>query len=96
MINQAIIVTNPRGLHARSASAIVKLGQTFESSIKFEKDGRFAGGRNIMELLLLEAPKGTSLVLHCEGPDEAQAAKEEQAAREMIDLFARNFGETET
>jgi len=30
------------------------------------------------------------LVLHCEGPDE------EQAAREMIDLFARNFGETET
>ncbi len=43
-----------------------------------------------MELLLLEAPKGTSLVLHCEGPDE------EQAAREMIDLFARNFGETET
>ena len=68
----------------------MKLGQTFESSIKFEKDGRFAGGRNIMELLLLEAPKGTSLVLHCEGPDE------DQAAREMIDLFARNFDETET
>jgi phosphotransferase system HPr (HPr) family protein len=90
VINRAIIVTNPRGLHARSASAIVKLGQTFESSVKFEKDGRFASGRNIMELLLLEAPKGTSLVLHCEGPDE------EQAAREMIDLFARNFGETET
>lgn len=83
------MVTNPKGLHARSAAAIVKLGRMFESTFTFEKDGRLARGHNIMELLLLEAPKGSSLIVHCEGSDE------DDAARKMIELFARNFGETE-
>ena len=81
-------VTNPQGLHARSAATIVKLATLFQSSIELKNDTKVANAKNIMALLLLEASKGTQLTVCADGSDEAQALAE------MIGLIEDNFGET--
>ena len=81
-------VTNPQGLHARSAATIVKLATLFQSSIELKNDTKVANAKNIMALLLLEASKGTQLTVCADGIDEAQALIE------MITLIEDNFGET--
>jgi phosphocarrier protein HPr len=83
-------VTNPQGLHARSAATIVKLATLFQSSIELRNGTKVANAKNIMALLLLEASKGTQLTVCADGIDEAQALIE------MITLIEDNFGETST
>ena len=90
MVTTTLVVENPRGLHARSATTIVNLGRQFNATVTFEKTGQIANGNNIMELLLLEASKGTELILRCDG-EEALAA-----SIALTELFAESFGEKGT
>ena len=90
MVTTALVVENPRGLHARSATAIVNLGRQFNATVTFEKTGQIANGNNIMELLLLEASKGTELILRCDGEDALPASVA------LTELFAESFGEKVT
>ena len=87
MVTTALVVENARGLHARSATAIVNLGRQFNATVTFEKKGQIANGNNIMELLLLEASKGTELILRCDGEDALPASVA------LTELFAESFGE---
>ena len=87
MVTTTLVVENPRGLHARSATAIVNLGRLFNATVTFEKTGQIANGNNIMELLLLEASKGTELILRCDGEDALAASIA------LTELFAESFGE---
>ena len=87
MVTTTLVVENPRGLHARSATAIVNLGRQFKAAVTFEKTGQIANGNNIMELLLLEASKGTELILRCDGEDALAASIA------LTELFAESFGE---
>jgi phosphocarrier protein HPr len=87
MVTTTLVVKNPRGLHARSATAIVNLGRQFNAAVTFEKTGQIANGNNIMELLLLEASKGTELILRCDGEDALAASIA------LTELFAESFGE---
>ena len=87
MVTTTLVVENPRGLHARSATAIVNLGRRFNAAVTFEKTGQIANGNNIMELLLLEASKGTELILRCDGEDALAASIA------LTELFAESFGE---
>lgn len=87
MVTTTLVVENPRGLHARSATAIVNLGRQFNAAVTFEKTGQIANGNNIMELLLLEASKGTELILRCDGEDALAASLA------LTELFAESFGE---
>ena len=87
MVTTTLVVENPRGLHARSATAIVNLGRQFNAAVTFEKTGQIASGNNIMELLLLEASKGTELILRCDGEDALAASIA------LTELFAESFGE---
>ena len=87
MVTTTLVVENPRGLHARSATAIVNLGRQFNAAVTFEKTGQIANGNNLMELLLLEASKGTELILRCDGEDALAASIA------LTELFAESFGE---
>ena len=89
MVTTTLVVENPRGLHARSATAIVNLGRQFNATVTFEKSGQIANGNNIMELLLLEASKGTELILRCDGEDASLASIA------LTKLFAESFRETD-
>ena len=90
MVTTTLVVENPRGLHARSATAIVNLGRQFNAAVTFEKTGQIANGNNIMELLLLEASKGTELILRCDGEDALAASIA------LTELFAESFREKGT
>jgi phosphocarrier protein len=81
-------VNNPQGLHARSAATIVKLATLFQSSIELKNGAKVADAKNIMALLLLEAAKGTHIIVCTNGVDEVQALTE------MVELIENNFGET--
>lgn len=68
-------IQNKKGLHARAASAFVKLTDRFQSEIFVEKDGQRVSGRSIMGLMMLAAAQGTSIKVFVEG-DDAAAAKD--------------------
>ena len=82
-------IINKLGLHARAAAKLVSLASTFESAIDVEKEGRRVNGKSIMGVMMLAAGQGTTLTLHIEGADEAEAR------RQLVDLVADYFGEGE-
>jgi len=80
---------NQLGLHARAASKFSSTCSKFGSKISVVKDGKAVDGKSIMALMLLAAPVGTWLEIHCEGRDEKEAL---QAIQELI---LNRFGEAE-
>jgi len=74
-----MIVTVPfeEGLHARPASEVSKLCQSFSSDIKFIKEDENieANPKSTLSLLTLGASKGTVLKVEVSGEDEIEAYK---------------------
>ena len=87
-LTKVLIVTNPLGLHARSAAKIVKTLEPFEALVEFKKDGLSADGRSILSILTLDCPEGAELAVELEGEDASNTL------RALIDLFAAKFKET--
>jgi phosphotransferase system HPr (HPr) family protein len=89
MIETEILVINKLGLHARATAKLVTLTSGFKSTIKLGKGARLIDAKNMMQVMLLGAGKGTPLKLVIEGEDE-------QAAHDAIQqLFQRRFDEAE-
>ena len=87
MQSAEVVIVNKLGLHARAAAKLVSLAATFESSIEIDKDGRRVNGKSIMGVMMLAASQGSRLVLHIDGPDEAEARQQ------LVDLIEDYFGE---
>ena len=90
MIKKNLKVNNKLGLHARPATALVRLAQKFRSSItlyKVNNEEKKADCKSVISILLLGANKGTELVL-CGIGDDAHNAIEE-----ISNFFNRNFDE---
>ena len=64
----------------------VDLANRFESSISITRDENEVDGKSPMEIMLLEATCGTSLILQAVGPDAAEAVQA------LADLIAAGFG----
>lgn len=82
-----LVIQNRLGLHARAAAQFVQLANQFSSEIFIEKDGDKVNGKSIMGILMLAAPKGTSIVLQTQGEDARDALDALQA------LIDDKFGE---
>ncbi len=82
-----LTVTAGRGLHARSATRIIKLLQEFECRVWFEKDGQVVEGDSILALLTLNCPRGSVVEVRAAGTDS------EECLDRLGLLFARNFDE---
>ena len=80
-------IVNQKGLHARAATAFVKVATGFESSVQVRKNGSTANGKMIMTLLILAAAKGSVIELEVEGADA------EQAMSALGELIQSGFGE---
>ncbi|MBF0279040.1 MAG: HPr family phosphocarrier protein [SAR324 cluster bacterium] len=89
MITQTTTIINRLGLHARAAALLVKLSNSFNSNITMNHAGNSANTKNIMEVLMLAATKGTSLEVTVDGADE------EQAMKEVLELISNKFNEAE-
>lgn len=78
-----VTVQNEYGIHARPASLLATLANSFKSEIKIIKDGVVVNCKSIMNLLLLAAGKGTVLKIVADGEDEEEALK---AIKELIEV----------
>jgi phosphocarrier protein len=87
MPNKKVTIKNKLGLHARAASAFVKLSSKFNSEVTLQKDGQVINGKSILGIMTLAAGKGSKLVLRAEGADA------DQAMSELTGLIDDGFGE---
>jgi phosphocarrier protein len=87
MIERAVTIRNPLGLHARPAAQFVRLAASFTAQVTLARDGMSVNGKSIMGVMMLAAECGCELILRVDGSDaEAAAAALEQ-------LIMDGFGE---
>jgi phosphotransferase system HPr (HPr) family protein len=87
-IEKELWVENRLGLHARPVAKIATAAQQFDADITLEKDGLIVNARDLLDVLALDCPQGTRLVLRASGPQAREAATS------ITSLFARKFEET--
>jgi len=85
-----LIVSNAIGLHARSASVIVKTLQKYDSVIVMTYGDKSANAKSIMGILALCAGKGAEVEITADGHDAGEAV------RTIEYLFACSFHENES
>jgi len=81
MTSSTVKIVHETGLHARPASAFVKLANGFKSRIIVTANGRRANAKSILEILTLGAGKYCELIIEADGEDEREAVK---ALAEMV------------
>lgn len=74
-IVRQLIITNPHGLHARPAAAVVDRARRFDARVILEANGRRADARSITGLLGLGAAVGGDVRIVAQGADAAQAVE---------------------
>jgi len=87
MLEGSFVIVNRLGLHARAAAVLVQTVSRFTSEVKLEKDGVEVNGKSIMGVLMLAAPKDSTVTVCVEGEDEAEAMSAIEA------LINDGFGE---
>jgi len=87
MKKRELIVNSKNGLHLRVAGEIVKLATTHECQLSLSCNGcKHANACSIMQLLTLDAVKGTLLEVSAEGPDA------ELVLQKLSDLLSDGAG----
>jgi phosphocarrier protein len=71
--SRMVTVANTQGLHARPVMRFVDLASQFESRVRVRKGKCIVDGKNPMEMMLLEATRGTELEILAEGKDAGEA-----------------------
>jgi phosphocarrier protein len=87
MTSRSVMVVNQLGVHARAAAKFVHLATRFDARVRVARHDREMDGKSIMGILLLAAPKGSTITISADGSDE-QAAVEALAV-----LVETGFGE---
>lgn len=67
------VITDPEGIHARPAGALVKEAAAFTSKITIGKDGKEVDAKRIFGIMGLAAKQGQTIILKAEGDDEDAA-----------------------
>jgi phosphocarrier protein HPr len=75
-ITRSLIVTDPSGVHVRTASAIQAIARRTQSQIVVVSDFHKAKGTDIWDLLALAAPRGSKITLEVDGPDAKEVLDE--------------------
>lgn len=75
MKRSQVLVRWNAGLHLRPAARLVRMAQTFHSTILLKCGGKLADARSIISVMLLAASMGTVVDIEATGVDEATAAQ---------------------
>ena len=70
-----VLVPWKGGLHLRPATRLVRIAQTFRSTILLNCGGKIANARSIVSVLLLAASVGSAINIETTGEDETNAAQ---------------------
>ncbi|MCP4247635.1 MAG: HPr family phosphocarrier protein [bacterium] len=91
MVERTVEILNDAGLHARPVMRFVDLASKYQASIRVAKTGPDGGervdGKSPMEMMLLEAPQGTTLHISATGNDA------EEMVLALVELVANRFEE---
>ena len=95
MKSTRVTVQFENGLHARTATHLVKLVKKFKSQVVFRLGNRVANGRSILGILLLAATFHTQLEVQASGQDEDAAISATTVFFQQTDedLQSRGAGE---
>jgi phosphocarrier protein HPr len=81
-------IKNAEGLHMRPAMQFVDVASGFKSRITIIKNGMEIDGKSIMQVSMLAATYGTTILVKAEGPDAKKAI---EAIKELVEV--KLFGE---
>ena len=76
------LIQNDIGIHSRPAAAFVKTANKYRSDVSVTYGDKWADGKSILGLLVLEVLTGTSIVVEIVGEDAEAAA---DAIQELIE-----------
>lgn len=86
-VTRELSIINVKGLHARASAKFVETVERFDAEATVEKDGISVSGDSIMGLLMLAAPRGTSIRVTTTG------AQAQELADALTALVGDYFGE---
>ncbi len=89
MSRQTVNVNNENGLHLVPCSRIAQRAALFECDVQIHKDSQTVDAKSILDLMTLNAEKGTTLILEARGNGSAEAIME------LVRLFESNFEDDE-
>ncbi|OGT67798.1 MAG: phosphocarrier protein HPr [Gammaproteobacteria bacterium RIFCSPHIGHO2_12_FULL_45_9] len=89
MLQRTVQLTNKLGLHARASMHLMDLACRFGSDIWIHYENKRADAKNILDVMVLGATLGSTLILEADGED-AEAALEA-----LLTLINDRFGESE-
>lgn len=75
MIEKEYIITAPEGMHARPATALVRLAKNFTSVISICKGGKTVRLNSLLNILSMGIKGGDVLKIRIEGADEITAGE---------------------
>jgi phosphocarrier protein HPr len=73
MISKDYIITAAEGIHARPATALVKLTKNYKSTFNIKKGDRIVKLNSLLNILSLAAKGGETIAIIIEGEDETDA-----------------------
>lgn len=73
MVERELNIINPMGLHARSAGTFCMLAGTFKCNVTICFKGKIINGKSPLSIMTGGLKMGSSIVLKCNGEDEAEA-----------------------
>jgi phosphocarrier protein HPr len=88
MITKEYIILAPEGMHARPATALIKLTKKFRSSFNLKKDEKTVRLNSMLNILAMGAKGGESIFVIVEGEDETDAAA---ALDEFFNMQLKNL-----
>jgi len=86
-LSRKLRIKNALGLHARPATAIVKLLQGTTSQVSFTYRKETINARSIMSILMLAAAKNSLITVAVDGEDA------EETMQKIVEAFETQFGE---
>jgi len=76
MIKKEAIIKASTGLHARSATLLVRKASSFKSDIYLDFEEKKANAKSLINVLSLGVRKGSKIMITANGDDETLAAEE--------------------
>jgi phosphocarrier protein len=73
MISKDYIILDPNGMHARPATALLKLARKYKSESSLKKDERQVRMKSMLNILSLAAKCGDKISVIVDGEDESDA-----------------------
>jgi phosphocarrier protein len=75
MISKDYIITSAEGIHARPATALIRLAKKYKSVVSLKKGENSIRLNSMLNILTFGAKGGDTITVIIEGEDEADAAQ---------------------